>query len=235
MKHKSNYYIKLAIVNILTSVRLFGSFILPFVYFYTRNSFKVSIWVLLIFSTDLYDGFLARIWKVQSFFGGLLDSVSDKFISIVSLGILSLMKRVMVIPLLLELAIMIVNFFAYKDNKNIQSSKIGKRKTLLLGGTIVLSFILLASPAYIEFLPTIFIGFINSYHKIAIYILAGMIIGMQLIVLTDYSKKAFKQNKSFTIKGKKLLPYNELKMVLFDNDFYVANKDKPLRTILYRN
>ena len=76
---KNSYYLKLVIVNLLTSVRLVGSIILPFIYYY-KGPVIVSIWVLVIFSTDAIDGRLARLWKVETFFGSLLDGICDKIL-----------------------------------------------------------------------------------------------------------------------------------------------------------
>ena len=96
MKDSKIYYLKLIIVNLLTSVRLIGSVILPFIYYY-KGPVVVSIWVLVIFSTDAIDGRLARHWKVETFFGSLLDGMCDKLFSIVSLSILSYIRVIMII------------------------------------------------------------------------------------------------------------------------------------------
>ncbi len=232
MKYNKQYHIKLFVVNLITSIRLLGAFVLPFIY-YCKGPVIVSICVLLIFSTDAIDGKLARHWKVETFFGSLLDSLCDKLFSIVSLSILSYIRVIMIVPLLLELAIMAVNTIAYKDNKNIQSSKLGKRKTILLALTIAFSFALLASPLYIDLLPITLQGIFVTYDSITLYVLAGMIIGMQLLVLTDYSKKAFNKEYIKTLKKKKIISFDKLKMYLFDHEFYVTHKDKPLREIFY--
>jgi len=233
MKYKKSYYLKLAIVNMLTSVRLIGSFILPFVYMF-KGPVVVSIWVLIIFSTDAIDGKLSRLWHVQTFFGSLLDGVCDKLFSIVSLAILSYIRSIMLIPLILEVAIVCVNIIAYKDNKNVQSSKLGKRKTILLAITIILGFIITASPLYLEYLANNVKILFELYNNSLIYVLAGIIIGTQLLVLTDYSKKAFSKENIKIIKGKKLISLKEFKDILFDTEFYIKNKDKPLREIAYK-
>ncbi len=233
MKYSKSYLLKLIIVNLLTSVRLIGSFLLPFIYYY-KGPVVVSVWVLVIFSTDAVDGRLARLWKVETFFGSLLDGVCDKLFSIVSLSILSYIRVIMIIPLLLEIAIVIVNTIAYKDNKNVQSSKLGKRKTILLAATIILSFILLASPLYLDLLPVTLQGVFATYGSTMLYVLAGMIIGMQLLVLTDYSKKAFSKAYINELRGREFIDLKLLKFYLFDHDFYISHKDKPIREILYK-
>lgn len=233
MKYTKSYLIKLIIVNLLTSIRLIGSFLLPSIYYYHGPAI-VSVWVLIIFSTDAIDGKLARLWKVETFFGSLLDGICDKLFSIVSLSILSYIRVIMIFPLLLELAIVVVNTIAYKDNKNVQSSKLGKRKTILLAATIILSFILLASPLYIDLLPISIQGIFATYASTMIYVLAGMIIGMQLLVLTDYSKKAFSKTYIKELRGRELIDYKSLKFCLFDHEFYKSHKDKPIREILYK-
>ena len=233
MKDSKIYYLKLIIVNLLTSVRLIGSVILPFIYYY-KGPVVVSIWVLIIFSTDAIDGRLARHWKVETFFGSLLDGMCDKLFSIVSLSILSYIRVIMIVPLLLELAIIVVNTIAYKDNKNVQSSKLGKKKTVLLAATIILSFVLLASPLYIDLLPVTLRGIFVTYESITLYVLAGIIIGMQLLVLSDYSKKAFSKEYIKELRGKEFVSAKELKFYLFDHKFYIDHKDKPIREILYK-
>src|SRR5574344_1003429 len=127
-------------VNAITLFRLLGAFILIPVYF--MFDLKVaSIFSLTLFLTDLIDGFLARKFKVSTFFGSSMDALSDKVLGSVSLGILSSVSSLMFVPLAIEILVPIANFIAYKNNANIKSSKIGKIKTWALGITVIGSFI----------------------------------------------------------------------------------------------
>jgi phosphatidylglycerophosphate synthase len=84
--HNLNYkwYLYKNSPNILTLVRMF--LVLPFVwiihdifvYEYTKNSYLVIIFIVIILS-DILDGFLARKLKCTSNTGAKLDIISDAF------------------------------------------------------------------------------------------------------------------------------------------------------------
>ena len=80
--------IKFIIVNLITFTRILGSIIMPICYFSGKISY-FALFVGLIFLTDLVDGKLSRFWKVESFLGSLLDTISDKLFALVLIAILS--------------------------------------------------------------------------------------------------------------------------------------------------
>ena len=75
--------IKLIIVNLITAIRFFGAFCLPFVYYRSGIS-EASVLIIILFLTDSIDGLLARTLKVNTFFGGITDAISDKLLNTIS-------------------------------------------------------------------------------------------------------------------------------------------------------
>lgn len=232
-KYDKKYYTKLIIVNLITSIRLIACFVIPFVYHFKGASIT-AICVLFVFLTDMIDGYLARHFSVQTFLGSLLDGVSDKLFSFISFFILGLIKPVMFIPLVLEICIFLINIFAYKQNKNVKSSKIGKGKTVILAFFVILSFILVGMD--LINLPSSLEVFLLENENAIFYIFAGIIVGSELLTLTDYSKKAFKDGTDSIkeIRHKKLVDFKTIKGVLIDTEFYMQNKDKALRELIYK-
>lgn len=86
MKKRSNT-IKFWIVNFITFTRVLGSIIMPIIYF-TKGIETLVFFVVVLFLTDCIDGKLSRLWKVESFLGSLLDSISDKLFAFVMLALL---------------------------------------------------------------------------------------------------------------------------------------------------
>ena len=153
--------VEFLLVNLITLVRLIGSFIIPILYFKKGiNSF--ALFVFLIFLTDTIDGRLSRFFKVESFLGSLLDSVSDKLFGLIMLAILSYEFPIMLIILILELTILISSILAYSNNKNVKSSHTGKIKTFILDFGISLLFVLLAKDLFKEYIS---LSFYNSINK----------------------------------------------------------------------
>ena len=74
-------------VNILTTLRLIFSLILPIFWFNVPNTILI-LSIILIFLTDFVDGFLARKFKVQTLYGSLLDVVADKALSVILMFLL---------------------------------------------------------------------------------------------------------------------------------------------------
>ena len=128
---KSFKYIKFSIVNLITFSRVIGSIVLPIIYF-NRGIESLAFFVILLFLTDFIDGKLSRIWKVESFLGCFLDFTSDKLFAFVMLSILTYVYPFMLIVLFLEFIIFVINTLAFSENKNVQSSKMGKVKTFVL-------------------------------------------------------------------------------------------------------
>lgn len=229
---KKDKYIKFIIVNLITFTRILGAFIIPIIYF-TRGLGKMGLFVAFLFLTDFIDGKLSRYWKVESFLGSFLDGISDKLFAFVMLAILSYEFPLMLLVILFEFVIFGVNMISFKENKNIQSSKLGKVKTFALDVVICILFMYVVKDAYISYLPSKIIKLIiNSQYSVS-YILIGIIIGMQIVTISDYSKKRFKQTSFEHIKGKKLKSFRDVWKMLVDREFYIKNKNERLKDLLY--
>lgn len=230
---KKDRLIKFIIVNLLTLTRIIGAIIMPISYF-RHGMDTYFLFVALIFFTDFLDGKLSRHWKVESFIGSLLDTVGDKLFALVMIAILSYEYHSMLIVLVLELTISIKSIFDFKNNKNIKSSKMGKVKTFILDASISIMYIYLARSVYENLISVKFSNFLINTQDSVIYILIGINIGMELLTISDYNKKSIKQDLTFeSIKGKKLKSKKEILFMFTDREFYIENRDKKLKELLY--
>lgn len=88
--------------------------------------------------TDFFDGYLARVWKVQSNFGKLFDPIADKLV-VVSTIIMLVYKQkiddVTIIPSVIivcrEILVSGLREFLIATNVSLPVSKAGKIKTFL--------------------------------------------------------------------------------------------------------
>lgn len=128
-------------VNLITSLRSLGTIAIVPVYF-LGGSLMAGLAAMGFFVTDFIDGQLARRLHVESFFGSLLDGLSDKAFGIVCLLLLATVNPLFLGIIGVELGILVINYKSIKRGNNAQSSLAGKMKTLLLAGTIVGSFFL---------------------------------------------------------------------------------------------
>ncbi len=96
--------IELIVINSITALRLIGSFMLPFLYNKYGASFT-SIIIIILFLTDLIDGFLARKLNCSTFFGSIMDAFCDKLLYFSAYIILGLICNCMFAPLIIEIAI----------------------------------------------------------------------------------------------------------------------------------
>lgn len=231
---KQQHKIKFIIVNLITFSRIIGSILLP-IYYFNFGIKYMAILVAILFLTDLIDGKLSRYWKVESFLGSFLDSIGDKLFSFVMLAILTYEYPIVLLIILLELIIFIINTLAFKDNKNIQSSKLGKFKTTILDISVVLLYIYSAKETLSAVLPNNIIMFLNNTEISIEYILTGIVVGIQLVTILDYKKSSLKQTTYEKINKKDLKSIKEIFNMLTDRDFYIKNKDNSLRHFLYKN
>lgn len=231
---KKDKIVKFIIVNLITFTRIMGSIIMPICYFNGSIGY-FALFVGLIFLTDFIDGKLSRYWKVESFLGSLLDTVSDKLFALVMIAMLSYEYPVILFVLILELAITFNSLFAFNKNKNVQSSKLGKVKTFVLDTSITIMYLLIAKELYGSALPNNIYKLLYDYSSNISYILIGVIVGMQIVTLADYNKNRFKEMTTFvSLKGKKLKSFKEIWSMLSNRDFYISNKDKSLKELLYK-
>ncbi len=232
MKKRSKL-LKFWIVNTITFTRVIGSVVMPIIYF-TKGVESLVFFVVLLFLTDCIDGKLSRLWKVESFLGSLLDSISDKLFAFVMLGILSYEYSGLLSVLLLEFIIFVINTLAFTEFKNVQSSKIGKLKTVILDGSLSILCFFSAKDFLGKYLGESFIKVITKIEYSFSYILIGIMFGIGLVTVCDYSKKRLKQVTVFEkMKGKKLKEWSEIWKILFTREIYINNKDRSLRELLY--
>lgn len=230
---EKNKVAKFIIVNLLTFSRIIGAIVMPICYF--KNGIgNFALFVCLIFFTDFLDGRLSRYWKVESFLGGLADSVGDKLFAFSMIAILSYEYPLILIIFILELYIFISGIFSFSQNKNVQSSKMGKRKTLILDISISIMFIYLARDIYSPYISENIMNFLNNSEVAVTYSLIGIMIGLELLTIADYTIKSMNKVSLKNIKGKKLKSFNEIFFMSVNREFYIKNKDKNLRELLYK-
>ena len=126
-------------VNAITLTRIIGTFLMPFVSDKLAAE-ELVIYIALILLTDSLDGILARKLNVCTLFGALLDTLADKLFGISLLIILASKFPIMIIPIIIEIIIILINTISGARGSKINSSKIGKIKTWILGVCTVLGF-----------------------------------------------------------------------------------------------
>ncbi len=221
------YNLYLVLVNGITFIRLIGAIILPFMYYLFGIS-GMSIVAFFLFITDFIDGSLARKLNCSTFFGALLDTICDKSLGIVSLFILASLMPIVYIPLVLEAIIFFVNIIKYKEGYDVQVSIYGKIKMWILSMTIIISFGILSFTKGAD---------IANSQVEAIELLNSTLIVSQFIALGSYIIGVFKKPKFreevIPEDLKKITTFKELKELLFDHEFYLQNRDMPLKRLLY--
>ncbi|MBR4178332.1 MAG: CDP-alcohol phosphatidyltransferase family protein [Bacilli bacterium] len=226
---------KLIIVNFITSIRLIGAFMLPIIY-YKCGINITSLIIIILFLTDAIDGFLARKLKVSTFFGCIIDALSDKLLNIISFIILGLEFNTMFAPLIIEIAILYTMYSTYRYGGNIQSSKLGKIKTIILDILVAMSFVLLA-------LPTLnikcrFTNFLINYTEVLIIVFSMIILTACLVALLDYLKKNHESRlnpKCIEIKHEKRNFKSKQLIIkqLFDINYYSKHKNESIMRQFY--
>ena len=163
-----------------------------------------------------------------------MDAISDKLFSFSLLLILTYYYPLMFIVLFLEILILIVNTLSFKDNKNIKSSKMGKFKTMVLDINISIMFVILSKSIYLKYLKNNVIMFLNNNEQAIIYVMIGIIIGMELLTISGYKKELFKKVSYEKVNFNSLYNFKELFFRMTNREFYIQNKDKKLKELLYK-
>ena len=208
----------LLIVNFITFLRIIGTIILFPIYF-KCGQVVVACILSFLFLTDWIDGFLARRYKVSTFFGSIMDSVSDKLMAIASCVILCFINSYMIYSIIIELLIILVNTFVFTQKGNIKSSYIGKIKTWVLSVCIIIGFFIC-----------------KDNTKIINIAVAAPAIIAEFVTLFDYVKKALKVKINITNEKPKYKKFKEINHMLFSPEFYEENKDKSgLINNIYKN
>ncbi len=236
MKYKLNRIIQLIIINLITLTRFFGAISLPFIYHYWGPSVCALVTIILFF-TDAVDGFLARALHASTFFGSVLDGACDKLLNAMSFILLALTYNVMIFPLILEVCILIVMYSTYRNGGNVQSSKTGKIKTLILDVCVVLLFAVISLPTYS--LNNEFVTYLINNTDSIVYIFGCVITIASLIALGGYiktNKETIKDPKMIHIKKQKrvLKPYKSIVRMFFDSEYYYKHKDESIMKQLYK-
>lgn len=225
--------LKFTIVNLITLTRVFGAIYLPMSYF-SHGLGYFALFICLVFFTDFIDGKLSRKWEVESFLGSLLDSVADKLFALVVLAVLAYEYKSVLIVLFCEVYILVTGILAFNNNKNIKSSKTGKTKTFILDASVSIMYIFLAKNVYAAKIPLSLNNFLIKSENNVIYILIGIMIGMEFLTIADYSIKRYKQ-VSYKKNSKKITKdKKEILWMLVNREFYINNRDKALKELLYK-
>lgn len=186
------------LVNLITAIRSLGTIaIIPI--FTTYGAFVTALSAAGFFITDCIDGFLARKLHVQSFFGSILDALSDKAFGIVCLLLLSTLNPLFLVIIGLELGILYINYKSISRGNNSQSSKAGKAKTVLLDAAIIGSYFAYSAPTLKNLLDYINVSSFNNLLSLNPNLLSTILaipaIASTLYVTYDYQKKAQIQDK----------------------------------------
>lgn len=132
--------IKTKLPNMLTIMRILViPLFVSLIYLDTKTGFIGAVLVFTIAAiTDIFDGYLARYWKVQSMFGVVMDSIADKLLVITALVMLianRFIHGVHVIPALLiitrEVLMSGVKEYCASCNNRIKVSSIARWKTAI--------------------------------------------------------------------------------------------------------
>ena len=222
--------IKLIIVNTITSIRLIGAFVLPFIYLkYGANI--VAIFVIILFLSDAIDGFLARTFKISTMFGSAMDALCDKVLSLTAFIILGLEYNIMFIPLGLEIIIILINYLIYRAGGNVQSSLTGKIKTVIIDISTIISFILISLPALK----------INIDYDISTLILIFGILSIiaEIFAIINYSLKYKRTLKDPTLtkikyQNRKRKTLKEALTDSFSHEYYLEHRNESILKQLYK-
>lgn len=150
-KTNKSHTVKKVLVNSITALRALGTLIIVPI-FKMQGPLTAGLAAAGFFLTDFIDGQLARRLRVQSFFGSLLDSLSDKAFSIICLTLLALENPIFWTLIASEAAIVYANYRSAQKGNNVQSSKPGKIKTGVLGASVIGSMMCLEAPSIKEML-----------------------------------------------------------------------------------
>ena len=237
MNNKVLKWFLIVIVNLITSIRLIGAFSLPFIYYY-KGASVVAIYILVLFLTDAIDGFLARTFKVSTFFGSLMDAMSDKVLNMIAFVILGFEYNLMFAPLIIEIAILYTSYSTYRYGGNVRTHTIGRIKTIILDVLVIISFILMSLPKLN--IQSRFIMNLISNTTLIIDIFAMVIIAFCLLALFDYMKKynlARQNPKCMDIKyeEKNRKKVKQIIKELFDTKYYEKHRTESIMKQLYLN
>lgn len=231
------------LVNIITGLRTIGSLAIIPIYINSGALFTTGV-VSALFMTDFIDGFLARKLHAQSFFGTLLDAVSDKLFAVSTMALLVSKFPIYLIPVALELGIFKINYESIQRGNNVHSSLLGKTKTLILSLSVIEGLIALDKEGFKALLNSwgikSFDSILNMKTSMLVSMAVNPLIIVECITILDYILRARKQdfktmaNDKKNDEEKKLKSKKEIIHDLFDTEFYLENKDGGIKKLLYK-
>ena len=229
------------LVNAVTMIRVIGTFLLPIISI-KFNAKELVTYIIILLVTDMVDGILARRLGVSTLFGSLFDALADKLLGIALLIVIASHYPLMLLPVITEVLITLINTSGGSRGSSIESSKLGKFKTLILGICIVIAFLTI----YAKELVVLFdnttpvglkiVGILNKMignPKIIINDLALVAFGSGMMVAFDYylrAKREIKNSKNVGMDAKKykLKKGKDLIYALFDENIYKKTKNEPI-------
>ncbi|MBE6156515.1 MAG: CDP-alcohol phosphatidyltransferase family protein [Firmicutes bacterium] len=225
---------KLLLINALTLIRVIGTIILIPIY-KSYGGLYVSILALICYLTDSIDGILARRWKVSTFFGALFDGAADKLFTIINFVVLYLITPHALIPIIFEIAIIVVLFFKFIMKLNVKSNIIGKLKVWILAMSVVLTF-LVSDIKSIAFVPLKFKEWLLNISSSTLYFwLLLPTILIEFLTFSSYVLELFapkkikilntpdKVLKIPELKGKSI--WGKFKCIWLNPEFYNEHKN----------
>lgn len=192
-------------VNLITTSRLVFSIVLVFFQF-KINQYKYLLIIITLFFSDFIDGFLARKFEVQSYYGSTIDTIADKVLNIVVLLMLLSRNKIAIVVLIEEIIIALINGYSKIKGKHTRSSIFGKIKMWFLAISVVLGYLFL-----LKNIPLVIVNIC--------FLLTVMI---EFIVILEYY---FYLKKQETKINKKRLRIDNKKIIymLFSTEYYKEN------------
>lgn len=263
MSNKRNNIKNKILVNTITGLRTMGTAAMIPIYL-NFGFLGAGISAMILFITDFIDGYLARKLNAQTFFGSLLDGLSDKAFGIICLLLLSISNPLFLSVIATEILILYINYKSIERGNNAKSSIAGKIKTCLMGLSVVGSFFAYAMPNLKEVLhyanATSLDKLLSVNPDIISTCLVTGLVCADAYVIADYNKKAKKQDairkenieKEQIIKNiekiedekqklceekkkiSQIKSKQEILHALFDTDFYLAHKDDGIKKLLFK-
>lgn len=228
-----NKLYKLITVNLITLIRVIGTFIV--LIYYDCGGIIIGTMTIFIYFSDVLDGVLARRWNCSTFLGAILDGVADKLFTIVSFIVLYLtVGEIALVPVVIELLICIVQLIKFSFNMNIKSNVVGKFKVWILAICIVLAYFASDIENFTILNPE-FIKDISNIPNLYAYVLGPAILFELLTLISYLIEILFKKNIEATKKepkkvGRIKLKSSErkeyIKNVWLSPEFYEAHKDE---------
>ncbi|HBA37433.1 MAG TPA: hypothetical protein DCY94_01790 [Firmicutes bacterium] len=217
-------------VNGLSILRICGAFVVPFIFISSSVPFLITF-LIFLFATDFLDGFLARLWKVQTLGGSLLDPIGDKLLALMCICSLLPVHKKLLVLLAIEFLIALINLIRYATGDVVKSAIVGKVKTWALSITLILASIehfnanlLNAAFSMID----LDLAITKPIIDVSLYIT----IGLGLATLTIYISEAVKNRKEHKLKLPKKMDFKRFIRRAFDEKFYLQDRGKTFIEII---